>query len=92
MFLIDSRKTYVLDEQLLQSSFGLTLAEANVLRLLAEGVPIGRIATARGSTIGTVRTQISTIMSKTGTHRQADLIRLALTASPLFRDNLESAD
>lgn len=92
VFLIDSRKTYVLDEQLLQSSFGLTLAEANVLRLLAEGVPIGRIATARGSTIGTVRTQISTIMSKTGTHRQADLIRLALTASPLFRDNLESAD
>ena len=92
VFLIDSRKTYVIDEQLLQSSFGLTLAEANVLRLLAEGVPIGRVATARGSTIGTVRTQISTIMSKTGTHRQADLIRLALTASPLFRDNLESAD
>jgi DNA-binding CsgD family transcriptional regulator len=84
--LVDTRRTYEPDPAVLQVSFGLTAAEASILKLLAEGTPIGRIATLRGSAIGTVRNQINTIMSKTNTHRQTDLIRLALTAAPLFRD------
>lgn len=83
--LVDPMRTYEPDVDVLQVSFGLTAAEASILKLLAEGTPIGRIASLRGSAIGTVRNQINTIMSKTGTHRQTDLIRLALTAAPLFR-------
>jgi len=84
--LVDPKATYKPDEEVLQASFNLTAAEVKILKCLAEGMPIDQIATLRGSTVGTVRTQISTILSKTGTHRQSDLIRLALTASPLFRD------
>lgn len=84
--LVDPKRTYEPDEATLQVSFGLTVAEASILKLLAEGVSINRIAAMRGSALGTVRTQIGAILSKTGTHRQADLIRLALTAAPLFRE------
>ena len=62
----------------LKADYGLTGAEARVALLMAEGLKIPQIATRCGSSVHTVRAQLSAIFSKTGCHRQADLVRLLL--------------
>lgn len=62
----------------LHSAFQLTTAEVEVVRALAEGSSLRAIAEERNRSLTTVRTQISSILSKTETHSQAELIRLTL--------------
>jgi DNA-binding CsgD family transcriptional regulator len=50
-------------------------------RVLAEGATLDSAAARLGLRIGTVRTRLKTIFDKTGTHRQADLVRLVLLGS-----------
>jgi DNA-binding CsgD family transcriptional regulator len=69
------------DEATLRGWYGLTPAEAALTRLLAEGATLEDAATRVGLRIGTVRTRLKTIFEKTGTHRQADLVRLVLLGS-----------
>ncbi|ESW61104.1 MAG: hypothetical protein Q27BPR15_08305 [Rhodobacter sp. CACIA14H1] len=59
-------------------SCGLTRAETEVLQALAGGLAPADIATLRGVTTETVRSQIKALRMKTGARRQADLVRLAL--------------
>jgi DNA-binding CsgD family transcriptional regulator len=68
------------DPSLLCAAFGLTGAEARVLCALLEGQTPAAHAHSQGVTIHTVRRQIAVIMQKMGCNRQADLIRLALSA------------
>jgi len=68
------------DPSLLCAAFGLTGAEARVLAALLEGQTPAAHARAQGVTINTVRRQIAVLMQKTGCNRQADLIRLGLSA------------
>lgn len=56
--------------------FGLTPAETRVLEGLLQGLPPAGIAQACGSAVATVRTQISSILVKTGTRGQTDLLLL----------------
>jgi DNA-binding CsgD family transcriptional regulator len=56
--------------------FGLTPAEACLAVGLASGKRIEDIAEERGVRMPTLRTQMRGILHKTGTRRQADLIRL----------------
>lgn len=62
----------------LRSAFQLTAAEVEVVRSLAEGNSLRDIAQQRNRSLTTVRTQISSILSKTETHSQSELIRLTL--------------
>jgi DNA-binding CsgD family transcriptional regulator len=62
--------------------FGLTEAEAEVLRLLVGGHGSRAMAEVRGVSVETVRTQIKRILSKTGTGGRPALIRLALSVNP----------
>lgn len=64
--------------QSLQSRFGLTRAEARVVRRLAEGHSIKRIAEEFGVSVETARTHAKRAMQKTDTHRQAELVSLVL--------------
>jgi DNA-binding CsgD family transcriptional regulator len=70
--------------EMLAALFDLTLAEAHVFAQIAEGRTQAEIARALDIEIGTVKTHLLHIFAKTGTHRQADLVRLAASlALPL---------
>jgi len=60
---------------------GVTLAEASLVATLASGGTIEQHALLRGITTGTVRCQLKQVLAKTGLHRQADLVRLALSSA-----------
>lgn len=53
--------------------------------LLATGEDLRRIADQLSVSINTVRAQTKSILAKTGTSRQADLVRLLLTSPARFR-------
>jgi pimeloyl-ACP methyl ester carboxylesterase/DNA-binding CsgD family transcriptional regulator len=65
-------------ETTVQEAFGLTVAEVEIVRGIALGLPVKDIAEARGRSPETVRTQLRSILSKTETHSQSELVRVVL--------------
>jgi DNA-binding CsgD family transcriptional regulator len=63
----------------LQALFGLTKAEAMLAQALLDGHRLTEIADTRRVSIETVRTQLQSLLKKTGVTRQADLMRILLT-------------
>lgn len=63
------------DPALLQTMFDLTRSEAAVVASIADGLRLDEIAAANGTAVSTVRNQLKDAMSKTGLHRQVDLVR-----------------
>ncbi len=59
--------------------FGLTTAETDVLRSLVESGSINDVAIARGRSVDTIRGQIKSILSKTETRSQVELVRLTMS-------------
>jgi pimeloyl-ACP methyl ester carboxylesterase/DNA-binding CsgD family transcriptional regulator len=59
-------------------AFGLTLAEVEIVRGMALGQPLKDIAAARSRSVETVRTQLRSILAKTETHSQSELVRVVL--------------
>ena len=67
-------------EEVMQLVFQLTPAEARLSQLLVCGMGLREAADQLGVSHNTVRTQIRSVLAKTGTRRQSDLARvLALT-------------
>jgi DNA-binding CsgD family transcriptional regulator len=64
------------DPFILAEAFDLTPAEARVAVQLANGKTAEEVSLDRAVAIGTVRTQIKSLLAKTGVHRQGDLMRL----------------
>lgn len=64
------------DPLVLTECFGLSPTEARVAVQLAQGAVIKQIAKAHGTSVSTIRTQVVSILNKTGVRRQADLVRL----------------
>jgi DNA-binding CsgD family transcriptional regulator/PAS domain-containing protein len=60
---------------------GVTPAEAALVATLAAGGTLEAHAQRRGISLGTVRIQLKQVLAKTGTHRQAELVRLALSSA-----------
>lgn len=65
-------------EVTLQSAFGLTQAELEIVRGVTLGQALKEIADARGRSTETVRTQMRAILAKTETHSQAELVRVVM--------------
>jgi DNA-binding CsgD family transcriptional regulator len=65
----------------LMALFQLTVTEAELGHDIAAGRSLSEIASRRGRSINTLRTQLRSLMSKTNVHRQADLVRLLISAS-----------
>ena len=65
--------------EVLEQLYSLTPAEAELVRMLSEGRSLDEVATARGVTMNTVRSQLKQVFSKTDTKRQGELVRLVLT-------------
>jgi DNA-binding CsgD family transcriptional regulator/PAS domain-containing protein len=59
---------------------GLTPAETRVMMLLVQGKTIGESAEELGISLPTAKTHLGRLFEKTGTSRQADLVRLAMSA------------
>lgn len=78
VFITDPEKKEIISTKGMQALFELTDAEADVCALLVGGLSPDQIAESRNSSLGTVRGQIKTLYSKTGTSGHADLVRLAL--------------
>lgn len=60
----------------LSKAFDLSGAEVDICRLLLERRDTALVAEERSTSVHTVRTQLRTVFSKTGTSTQVDLIRL----------------
>jgi len=65
-------------ESMVQEAFGLTGAEVEIVRGITLGHPVKDIAEARGRSAETVRTQLRSILAKTETHSQSELVRVVL--------------
>jgi len=61
---------------LIESLFDFTAAETAVAGGLLAGKTVAQIAVDRQASVQTVRSQLKAVMGKTGTNRQADLVRL----------------
>ena len=71
----------------LMDFFGLSGAEARLARAICHGDSVEEYARDQGLRLPTVRTQLSSIFNKTGTERQATLVRL-IAGIPVVRDSV----
>jgi len=69
----------------LEGLFDLTPAEARVASALGGGATIREISQQLGIGEETVRTQLKAVFEKTGTRRQAELVRLLSGMTPIMR-------
>lgn len=67
-----------LPDPMLQALFGLTLAEAKLAREVMKGDGLQACARRLGVAANTARTHLNRVFDKTGTKRQAELVRLLL--------------
>jgi DNA-binding CsgD family transcriptional regulator len=79
LFITDPHQPSITPVTLLMQLFGLTKAEAAVAASLAAGKSVGEIAEETGVSRNTVRVQTQSVLGKTGTRRQAELVRLLLS-------------
>lgn len=68
----------------LERLFGMTPAEARLTEALVIGQSLQEYAEARRVSLNTVRTQLKAATAKTGTRRQADLVRVVLTGPAIL--------
>jgi DNA-binding CsgD family transcriptional regulator len=81
VFVTDPDRAPAPDVGTVRAVFGLTPAEAELVGCLARGLSLEQSARELGLSVETLRSRLKTIFQKTDTHRQADLIRLVLTAA-----------
>ncbi len=89
VFVIDPERSGVLDTGVLATLFGLTTAENDVARAIVNGQRVEQVAESRGTSPETVRKQIKTVLKKTGSANQADLVRRTAKASPPIAKSTE---
>ena len=66
-------------------------AEIDAVRCLAAGQTPAGIAAARGVATSTIRQRLKTVMAKTRSRRQAELIRLIMAMCPAMPDRIASS-
>jgi DNA-binding CsgD family transcriptional regulator len=67
-------------ESALRQCFDLSAAEAALALQLCQGLSVEQAAAARGVRVSTVRSQLHTLLQKTGAQRQSDLVRVMMTS------------
>ena len=79
MFISDPERVSAPRQEHLRALFGMTSAEAQVAMELTAGKRLEDIAEERAVSMGTVRSQLKSLLHKTGTDRQSELVRTLLT-------------
>ena len=80
----DPERTIRFPDDVLRGLYGLTSAEVEVANGLLMGYTLNEIAYLRRVSEGTIRNPLKTIMSKTATNRQSELVRLLMTLPQPF--------
>jgi len=75
----DPEKPTSFPDNILHALYGLTSAEVEVANGLLMGYSPEEISCLRGVSASTVRQQVKSMLSKTGTSRQSDMVRLFMT-------------
>lgn len=83
LLISDADRAFAVDHGALVDLFGLTVSEARLVALLAEGMPLPAVARKLGIAFETARTQLASARSKTQTVSQVDLVRLLLKSFPI---------
>ncbi|WP_161790438.1 helix-turn-helix transcriptional regulator, partial [Inquilinus limosus] len=78
IFIAAPDEARAVDGRALMTAFGLTAREAEVASRLASGATIGSLAAEWGVSVNTLRGYLKAVFGKTGTCRQADLVRLVM--------------
>jgi DNA-binding CsgD family transcriptional regulator len=73
--------------QWLREDLGLTRAEAAVAAEILEADGLQAVADRLGVSLATVRTHLAHVFDKTGTRRQAELVRLLLRSASAVRED-----
>lgn len=83
--IVDPEVASAVNTSALAQVYGLTPAESQICKLLVTGQSSRKIAELRDVSPNTVKTQIASILSKTGEINRAGVIRLALRITPPVR-------
>ncbi len=83
LVIVDSWRRLSVSSEVVRQTLGLTPAESRVAAALAEGMSVREIARANGIRRNSVRWLVKQCFAKTRCRRQADLVRLVLSASRL---------
>ena len=86
LFIADPEGGHISTTEVLETLYQLTHAEAELVRLIAEGNSLEEVAAERGVTMNTVRSQLKQVFSKTDTSRQGELVHLVLTGVASIRN------
>jgi DNA-binding CsgD family transcriptional regulator len=86
VFVIDPENPRSITTRGMETLFDLTDAESKVLELIVSGSSTDEIAQTRAVSPNTVRSQIKSLLEKTGSSQRADLVRLAAAVNPPIKD------
>jgi DNA-binding CsgD family transcriptional regulator len=81
IFIADPVGGRLQDPEVLASLYSLTNSEAELVRLLADGLSLEEVATKRGVSMNTARSHLKHVFAKTGTSRQGELVRLIIAGA-----------
>ena len=82
LFVLDPAKRHPPPIDALKRLFDLSNSEARLAHGLAQGMDIREAAEGMDVTVQTARTYLKSLFEKTGTNRQADLVRTLITTMP----------
>ncbi|VAW77554.1 hypothetical protein MNBD_GAMMA14-2137 [hydrothermal vent metagenome] len=83
----DPERQVSIDPEQLYKRYDFTHAEVLLAQCLVQGLTLREAAKLRGTGYETARWRLKIMFQKTGTHRQAELIRLLLSEAPLDSRN-----
>ncbi len=87
LFVTDPEDAAVVRRKSLHHDFGLTPAEAGFTREVLKADGLQAAADRLGISLTTARTHLAHVFDKTGTRRQAELVRLILQSQPAIREH-----
>jgi DNA-binding CsgD family transcriptional regulator len=79
IFVVDPESGRSTPVEVLEDLYELTHSEAQIVRLIAQGMSLEEAATARGVSMNTARSHLKHAFAKTGTGRQSELLRLVIS-------------
>ncbi len=83
LFIVDPANRLDIPPAVVMDAYGLTRAEARVALAVSSGLSVPEVAIQLGLSPNTVKTHLRRVFAKTGTGRQAELVRL-MTSIGLF--------